>query len=107
MTRRLLATAIAALLLPTALAAAPARATAAEAAPADARVAIPVGGMTCDGCVNTITGKLQKVAGVKAVKVNLEKKRASITYDAAQVTPKALVEAIRDAGYEPGVPAVE
>ncbi len=63
--------------------------------------------MTCDGCVNSITGKLQQIAGVKAVKVNLEKKRASITYDAAKVSPKALVEAIRDAGYEPGVPAVE
>jgi copper chaperone len=74
--------------------------------PADAVVSIPVGGMTCGGCVNTVTGKLRAIAGVKAVDVNLEKRRAVVTYDATKVSAKALVDAIRDAGFEPGVPAV-
>jgi copper chaperone len=73
---------------------------------ADAVVSIPVGGMSCGGCVNTITGKLQAISGVKAVEVNLEKRRALVTYDASRVTAKALVDAIRDAGFEPGLPAV-
>jgi copper chaperone len=106
------------LLLPSARAAGPVRAgepgltadpaqgkpAATDVKPADAKVTIPVGGMSCGGCVNTITGKLQQIPGVKAVEVNLEKKRAFVTYDAAKVSAKALVEAIRDAGFEPGVP---
>lgn len=110
MTRRLLLAALpaVALLLPAVAAAeaAPARVAAADVKPADAKVTIPVGGMTCGGCVSTITGKLQQLPGVKAVEVSLERKRALVTYDAAKVTAKALVEAVRDAGFEPGVPVV-
>jgi len=108
MTRTLLLTAaaLAALVLAPAAgrAADPAKPAAVQAA--DAVVTIPVGGMTCGGCVNTVTGKLQGITGVKSVDVNLEKRRARITYDAGKVSAKALVDAIRDAGFEPGVPAV-
>jgi len=107
MTRTLLASALLAVLvlLPAGVRAAdPAKPAAVQAA--DAVVTIPVGGMTCGGCVNTVTGKLQGIAGVKAVDVNLEKRRARVTYDAAKVSAKALVDAIKDAGFEPGVPAV-
>jgi len=96
----------AALLLPAAGAAEPAPAKPAAEKVADARVDIPVGGMTCGGCVDTVTGKLKGIPGVKAVDVNLEKKRARVTYDGSRVTAKVLAEAIRDAGFEPGVPAV-
>ena len=97
----------AALLLPAALAAEPRRATpSTDVKPADARVTIPVGGMSCGGCVNTIASSLRKLEGVKAVEVSLEKRRAFVTYDAARVSAKLLVDAIREAGFEPGVPAV-
>jgi copper chaperone CopZ len=43
---------------------------------------------------------------VKSVDVSLEKRRARVTYDASKVTTEALVGAIRDAGFEPGAPAV-
>ena len=90
------------------LAAPAARATEPAAAPAaataDATVTIPVGGMTCGGCVNNVTGKLKAVEGVKSVEVNLEAKRAVVTYDAGKCSPKALVAAIADAGFEPGTP---
>jgi copper chaperone len=105
-TIRLAAAALAALALsaPAARAAEPSRPAAVKAA--DAVVSIPVGGMSCGGCVNTITGKLQAISGVKAVDVNLEKRRAVVTYDASGVDAKALVDAIREAGFEPGVPVV-
>jgi len=74
------------------------------AATADAKVTIPVGGMTCGGCVNNVTGKLKAVEGVKTVEVNLEAKRAVVTYDAGKCSTKALVAAIADAGFEPGTP---
>ena len=103
-----IALSVAAFLLgaPTARAAEPAAPTAA-AAKADARVTIPVGGMSCGGCVNNVTGKLQAVEGVKTVQVDLEAKRAVVTYDAARCSPKALAAAITDAGFEPGTPVVD
>jgi copper chaperone len=88
---------------PTARAAEPA-APAKAAATADAKVTIPVGGMSCGGCVDNVTGKLKAVKGVKTVDVNLEAKRAVVTYDAATCSTKALTAAIADAGYEPGTP---
>lgn len=94
------------LLAPSARAAAPEKPAAATAA-SDAVVTIPVSGMTCGGCVDKVTGKLQAVTGVKKVDVNLEKRRARITFDAGKVTPKALAGVIKDAGYEPGVPALD
>ena len=105
MTRTLLLAAAVVLLPVTVLAAEPAKAV--EAKAADAVATIPVGGMTCGGCVSNVTGKLQAIPGVKAVDVNLEKKRARVTYEASRVTPKALVDAIRDAGFEPGEPSVQ
>ena len=107
-----LAALLAALLLPSlalaadAQAAAPVAAAAAEVKPADAKVTIPVGGMTCGGCVNNVGSALKKLDGVKAVEVNLEQKKAFVTYDASKVTAKQLVAAISEAGFEPGVPAV-
>jgi copper chaperone len=106
-TLRLAAAALAAAVLaPAAPAAEPAPAKPAAVASAAAVADIPVGGMTCGGCVDTVTGKLKAVPGVRTVVVNLEKRRARVTYDASRVTTKALADAIKDAGFEPGVPSV-
>lgn len=37
-----------------------------------------VSGMKCEGCAKTVTEKLSKVPGVKAVTVDLEKKQVSV-----------------------------
>jgi copper chaperone len=97
---------LAALILPTlALASDAAKpAPAADVSPADARLTIPVGGMTCGGCVNNVAGTLKRLDGVKTDEVSLEKKRAYVTYDAAKLSAKAIVDAITQAGFEPGVP---
>ncbi len=47
-----------------------------------------------------VTSAIQAVDGVKDVNVSLAEKRAVVTYDAARVTPAALVAAVKDAGYE-------
>ncbi len=99
----------AALLLPLAAAAEeakPAKPVSATVAAAEAKVAIPVGGMTCGGCVNNVGSSLKKLDGVKSVEVNLEQKKAFVTYDASKIGTKELVAAISEAGFEPGVPAV-
>ena len=105
MTRIAAAVLAAALLAPAARAEEQKVVPAAAPAAAEARAVIPVKGMHCGGCVGTVTEALEKVPGVKTVKVSLEKARAVVTYDRAQVDPKKLAEAIDATGYKAGAPA--
>ncbi|KAE8584138.1 hypothetical protein XENTR_v10020843 [Xenopus tropicalis] len=61
---------------------------------------IPVEGMTCNSCVQTIEQKIGSINGVHSIKVSLEGKNAAIIYDAKLQTPKALQEAVEDMGFE-------
>lgn len=63
-------------------------------------ITIPVEGMTCGGCVRSVTGVLQKISGVKTVSVSLDRKQAQIEYDEAKTNPASFKQAIEDAGYE-------
>ena len=44
-----------------------------------------VEGMHCQGCVNSVTGAVTRVPGVARVDVSLEKKAATVEFDAAAV----------------------
>ena len=59
-----------------------------------------IGGMTCGGCVNTVTSALNAVAGVKEVAVALKPGAAKIEFDEKIATPTHLRDAVRRAGYE-------
>ncbi|MFB5191168.1 heavy-metal-associated domain-containing protein [Alicyclobacillus fastidiosus] len=61
---------------------------------------ITVKGMTCSGCVNSVTKALTAVEGVKDVNVELEGQRATVSYDEAKVTVDVLKRAVEDAGYD-------
>jgi copper chaperone len=61
---------------------------------------IRIDGMSCGGCVGSVTRALQRVEGVDTVDVTLAPQVASVTFDPAKVELPALVAAIRDAGYE-------
>lgn len=61
---------------------------------------VPVQGMTCGGCVRSVTNVLQGVSGVKSVTVSLERAEAEVTFDPAIASLALLQAAIRDAGYE-------
>ena len=63
-------------------------------------VDIPVGGMTCAGCVATIESALQELDGVVSANVNLATERATVEYLPTQVSLADLTKAITDAGYE-------
>jgi copper chaperone len=65
-------------------------------------VQLTITGMTCDHCVNAVTGALQGVPGVTEARVSLDEKLAVVTGDA--VDPAALVAAVEEEGYE-AVPA--
>lgn len=63
---------------------------------------IKVGGMTCGGCVASVTRVLSALDGVKNVTVSLEQAQAVVVVDAAKVGREQLVQAIEDAGFEAG-----
>ena len=65
-------------------------------------VTLKVSGMTCQGCVRSVTKVLQNVPGVESTEVSLERGEAKVTYDPARGVTAALRAAVEDAGYEVG-----
>lgn len=65
-----------------------------------ATVAIGVRGMTCDGCVRSVTRALESVPGVEKAVVSLEDNLAVVTYESGRTTENDLRAAIEDAGYD-------
>lgn len=61
---------------------------------------IQVQGMTCQGCVNSVTKALKSIPGVESVDVSLEKNQATVTYEEGRTSVSVLKQAIEDAGYE-------
>ena len=61
---------------------------------------IKVDGMTCSGCVRSVTNALSKVPGVADVSVSLDDRLARVKFDPARVNPAAIRQAVIDAGYE-------
>lgn len=61
---------------------------------------ISIKGMTCEGCVNSVTKALQRVTGVKDASVDLDKGQATVTFDESKTNADALKEAVEDAGYD-------
>jgi copper chaperone len=65
-------------------------------------IQINVYGMTCNGCVNSVTKVLQALPGVGSVEVSLEGKRAVVQYDPTQSGIAQFKAAIEDAGFDVG-----
>ncbi|MGH8810086.1 MAG: heavy-metal-associated domain-containing protein [Noviherbaspirillum sp.] len=86
-------------LLIAALAALPLMTTAA----APQTVILDVQNMTCQLCPITVKKSLEKVPGVKTVKIDFAEKTASVTFDPDQAGPHAFVDASTNAGYPAAV----
>lgn len=64
------------------------------------RVAVlDVQNMTCALCPVTVKKSLQDVPGVTQAKVDLDKKTATVTFDADKTSAASLIKATTDAGY--------
>ena len=63
-------------------------------------ITLDIGGMTCQGCVGSVTRVLRATAGVSDARVSLTPGKAEVTYDPARTDPSALRKAVEDAGYD-------
>ena len=64
---------------------------------------LPVEGMTCAGCVSTVSNALNAVAGVSAASVNLATGVATVSFGGSEADEATLRIAVEAAGYQ--VPA--
>jgi copper chaperone len=62
-------------------------------------VLLKVTGMTCGGCVNSLTHALKAISGVIDIQVTLSTGESSLQYDELLTTPEQLIAVVKDAGY--------
>lgn len=62
-------------------------------------VDLKIEGMTCSGCVKSVTRVLSGMAGVSAADVSLEESRARVTFDPAKTGVEAMKQAVERAGF--------
>ena len=60
---------------------------------------LKITGMTCGGCVSSVTKALKAVAGVSDAKVSLSDGEARLQFDEAMTSPDRLKSAVLQAGY--------
>ena len=59
-----------------------------------------VSGMTCGGCVASVTRVLKAVPGVADASVTLHPGEARVTFDVSKTNADALRAAVEDAGFD-------
>jgi len=62
-------------------------------------ITLSVTGMTCGGCVNSVTRVLTALPGVQNAVAPLTPGQARVTYDPARTDRAAMVQAVVDAGF--------
>ena len=66
-------------------------------------VQLNIGGMSCGHCVARVTNTLGALQGVEVGAVRIG--AAELRFDPAQRSIDEILDALRDVGYEPSVPA--
>lgn len=64
------------------------------------QILLKVGGMSCGGCVKSVTGVLLALPGVAKAEVSLEKGEAAVDYDPALIGREQMAAAVADAGFD-------
>ena len=63
------------------------------------QLTIPLLGMHCANCANTIGRGLKRMNGVSEANVSYANEQAIITYDPKAVSPQQVIDQIKDLGY--------
>lgn len=66
-------------------------------------VEIKVEGMTCNGCVNSVTRVLEAIDGVSHAQVSLSAAQATVQFDENLTNNDILIQAIEDAGFDASI----
>jgi len=64
------------------------------------KVDLPIKGMTCTSCAQTIEKNLKKKKGVHSANVNFVSEKAYVNFDPQIISDKDLIEAVREVGYD-------
>ena len=64
------------------------------------QINLPITGMHCENCASTITRHLRKMDGILIAEVSLATEYAAVTFNAATLSEAAIVEKIRDLGFD-------
>ena len=65
------------------------------------RITLKVGGMTCNGCVASVTRVVRALPGVTSADVSLADGSATVEFDPGRTTAEQIKRAIEMAGYLP------
>ena len=65
----------------------------------NSNVELKVEGMTCGGCVRSVTKKLSGVAGVSSAVVDLAAGKAAVQYDDSRAKVEELIAAVEQIGF--------
>ena len=65
-----------------------------------ATITLNIDGMTCGGCVKSVTKVLNDLDGVHSATVSLENKNAQVEFDEGKIQIAQLVEEVEDAGFD-------
>ncbi len=63
-------------------------------------IILPISGMTCASCAQTVERSLRRREGVLDANVNLAAEKASVTFDPRRIDRAGLVQAVRESGYD-------
>jgi copper chaperone len=64
------------------------------------KITLEVNGMTCDHCVQTIKGTLNKIIGLNLIEINLDKSQVKVEFNESQTNIKVLSGEIVALGFE-------
>lgn len=64
------------------------------------RITLQVGGMTCNGCVASVTRVIRALPGVASAAVSLNDGTATVEFDPGLSSPDLIRRAIETAGYQ-------
>lgn len=64
-----------------------------------ATLTLPIFGMTCNGCVQSVVNAFNELSGIHHIQVSLENNHAIIEYDSNQLNEQSLIEVIDDLGF--------
>ena len=63
-------------------------------------ITLTIEGMTCSGCVDSVKRILEKLNGVKNVRVSLSENIAEVSFDPQKTNKNAMIDAIENAGFD-------